>query len=111
MLTEKIMATAKSTADVIESYKSDVVQLRKQIRKLTDTVNDITSDRGSELSDVLRANLQSVVSQGEEALAQAREQAERVTADTQDAIAKNPLTAVSIALGVGIVLGMISRGR
>jgi ElaB/YqjD/DUF883 family membrane-anchored ribosome-binding protein len=105
------MATAKSSADIIESYKSDVVQLRKQIRKLTDTVNDITSDRGSELSDVLRANLQSVVHQGEEALAQVREQAEKVTADTQDAIAKNPLTAVSIALGVGVVLGMISRGR
>lgn len=105
------MATAKSSADIIESYKSDVVQLRKQIRKLTDTVNDITSDRGSELSDVLRANLQSVVHQGEEALAQVREQAEKVTADTQDAIAKNPLTAVSIALGVGVILGMISRGR
>lgn len=105
------MATAKSSADIIESYKSDVVQLRKQIRKLTDTVNDITSDRGSELSDVLRANLQSVVHQGEEALAQVREQAEKVTADTQDAIAKNPLTAVSIALGVGVVIGMISRGR
>ncbi len=105
------MATAKSTTDIIDSYKSDVVQLRKQIRKLTDTVNDITSDRGSELSDALRANLQSVVHQGEEALAQVREQAERVTADTQDAIAKNPLTAVSIALGVGVILGMISRGR
>jgi ElaB/YqjD/DUF883 family membrane-anchored ribosome-binding protein len=105
------MATAKSSADIIESYKSDVVQLRKQIRKLTDTVNDITSDRGSELSDVLRANLQSVVHQGEEALSQVREQAEKVTADTQDAIAKNPLTAVSIALGVGVILGMISRGR
>jgi len=105
------MATAKNAADVIESYKSDVAQLRKQIRKLTDTVNDITSDRGAELSDVLRANLQSVVSQGEEALAEVRDQAERVSADTQDAIAKNPLTAVSIALGVGVILGMISRGR
>ena len=40
-----------------------------------------------------------------------REQTEKVTADTQDAIAKNPLTAVSIALGVGVILGMISRGR
>ena len=105
------MATAKSTSDIIYGYKSDVVQLRKQIRKLTDTVNDITADRGGELSDVLRANLQSVVHQGEEALAQVREQTEKVTADTQDAIAKNPLTAVSIALGVGVILGMISRGR
>ncbi|MFN4283871.1 MAG: YqjD family protein [Alphaproteobacteria bacterium] len=105
------MATARSSADVIESYKSDVAQLRKQIRKLTDTVNDITADRGSELSDVLRANLQSVVSQGEEALSQVRDQAERVTAETQDAIAKNPLTAVSVALGVGVVLGMLCRGR
>ena len=51
------------------------------------------------------------VHQGEEALAQVREQTEKVTADTQDAIAKNPLTAVSIALGVGVILGMISRGR
>ena len=40
-----------------------------------------------------------------------REQTEKVTADTQDAIAKNPLTAVSIAVGVGVILGMISRGR
>ncbi|HEY4136223.1 MAG TPA: hypothetical protein VGO34_13535 [Alphaproteobacteria bacterium] len=105
------MATAKTTSDLLEGYKSDVVQLRKQIRKLTDTVNDITADRGTELSDVLRANLQSLANQGEEALAQVREQAEKVTADTQDAIARNPLTAVSIALGVGVVLGMFSRGR
>lgn len=105
------MATARSSADVIEGYKSDITQLRKQIRQLTNTVNDITAERGNELSDVLRANLQSVVNQGEEALAQVREQAEKVTADTQDAIARNPLTSVSIALGVGVVLGMLARGR
>jgi ElaB/YqjD/DUF883 family membrane-anchored ribosome-binding protein len=105
------MATARTSADVIEGYKSDIAQLRKQIRQLTNTVNDITAERGNELSDVLRANLQSVVAQGEDALAQVREQAEKVTADTQDAIARNPLTAVSIALGVGVALGMIFRGR
>jgi ElaB/YqjD/DUF883 family membrane-anchored ribosome-binding protein len=105
------MTTAKSTTDLLEGYKSDVVQLRKQIRKLTDTVNDMASDRSTDLSDVVRANLQSLAAQGEETLSQVREQAEKVAADTQDAIARNPLTAVSIALGVGVVLGMISRGR
>ena len=117
------MASNSSSQDMGESIK----ELRAQIEALTQTLGSLaqdTADMRTEFGKKLRrttreatslgeqivheaANLggEAVNAAGEAAASRAHAMAERV----ESQIARNPVTALVLALGLGLAIGLLSR--
>jgi len=92
-----------------EDTKEELAELRSQFEHLADTVQSMAASRSADIRAAVRDGLKSLGEHGGDAFAHARDTAERVASDTQETISRNPLTAVLIALGVGLVLGLVTR--
>lgn len=104
------MCSAKVTDDAsTEDLKENLAELRSDFKALMTTVERLAAAQAEGISSHLRENLRTYVGKGEEALGQARQQAERVYEDVHETIERNPLTAVLIALGLGFILGLLTR--
>lgn len=101
--------SASKSSSVGEDYKSELADLRSQFQSLAETVESMASGHSADIRSAVRDGLKSLTEQGSDAFAQARDTAERVATNTQETISRNPVTAVVVALGVGVVLGLITR--
>jgi ElaB/YqjD/DUF883 family membrane-anchored ribosome-binding protein len=91
----------------VKSLQSEVNDLRDDIAKIGDTLQDMLQHGGAALQQG-----------GAEAFERVQDQAERLRRDLQrraqsvaGEIEERPLTAALIAFGVGMVLGMLFHGR
>jgi ElaB/YqjD/DUF883 family membrane-anchored ribosome-binding protein len=89
----------------------DLAALREDIGRLSDAVAGLVRSQ----TDAAGAALKDAVGGAREQLSQAADQAQDsvlgAVADLERRIEKNPLTAVLIAAGVGMVFGMMNRSR
>jgi ElaB/YqjD/DUF883 family membrane-anchored ribosome-binding protein len=90
---------------------SDLAALREDIGRLSDAVAGLVRSQ----TDAAGAALKDAVGGAREQLSQAADQAQDsvlgAVADLERRIERNPLTAVLIAAGVGMVFGMMNRSR
>lgn len=106
------MCAAKISDDAsAEELREHISDLRKDFRELLGTVEKLASSQAAGVSEHLRDGLRNYVGKGEDALDTVRDQAERVYDDVYETVERNPMTAVMIALGVGFVVGIVSRSR
>ena len=89
----------------------DYNALREDISKLSDTVTklvahqaDVAGDRVSEAVGTAKAALA-------ESAGKAQDRMKSMGSDIESSIERNPYSAVLIALGVGVVLGLMNRSR
>jgi ElaB/YqjD/DUF883 family membrane-anchored ribosome-binding protein len=80
--------------------KAGVSEGRERVVEQLDELAQRTNELGEEIT-----------ARGRRAARQAGDQASAVTRDLEDAINRNPLTAMLVALGLGFIIGMTSRGR
>jgi ElaB/YqjD/DUF883 family membrane-anchored ribosome-binding protein len=90
---------------------ADLAALREDIMRLSDAVAGLVRAQ----TDAAGAAVKDAVGEAREHLSQAASQAQDSAlgafADLERRIEKNPLTAVLIAAGVGMVFGMMNRTR
>lgn len=94
-----------------DDLSSDFATLRGDLAKLTDTVSTLVRNQTDNAGNTVRT----AIGQARETIHSTANQAtDRVTAlgdEFEASIGRNPLTAVLIALGVGVVAGMLTGHR
>ena len=104
------------------NLQDDVDKLRHDIASLKDSLARVAFGATAQAADAVRGVGQSATSQvgatasglmdtGSDLAASAKDQALTLASQLESATRRNPLGAIGGALLVGVVLGMMSRGR
>lgn len=106
-------AVASAATPISEPSTSDLSRqvevLKADIAKLTDTISSLGKQKASETKEELELRAQMLKERGKVALDHAGTEIERLASDAERTVREKPLTALAIAAGIGIVLGMLSR--
>jgi ElaB/YqjD/DUF883 family membrane-anchored ribosome-binding protein len=106
------MCAAKITDDATaDELRDQLVELRNDFKDLLTTVEKLAKNQADGVATHLRDGLHDYVERGEEALDHAREQAEHLYEGFHETVERNPLTALMIALGLGFIIGLLTRPR
>jgi ElaB/YqjD/DUF883 family membrane-anchored ribosome-binding protein len=102
-----------SKADDIstEDLRENLIELRKDFKALLSTVERLAASQSEEVTSQIRDGLKTYAEKGEAIFGKASEQAERVYGDLHDTVERNPLSAMMIALGLGFVIGILTRSK
>jgi len=88
---------------------SDLAALRADLARLSDTISGLARVQADSASAAMRGAVGDARDQLTRAAADAQDSARNAAADLERRIERNPLTAVLIAAGIGMALGMMSR--
>lgn len=106
------MCAAKLTDDATtEDLRQNLVELRSDFKELLSTVEKLAAAQAAGVSSQVREGLRTYMDKSEEALGHAREQAERLYDDFHETVERNPMTAIMVALGLGFIIGLLTRSR
>jgi ElaB/YqjD/DUF883 family membrane-anchored ribosome-binding protein len=119
MNSEREGATADASRD---NLAEDVSSLRQDMAKMHDILSRFTSEAGGQAARTARNVGQTVASQvgstasgvastGADMAASATQQFKTFTNELEEIARKNPLGALAGALAIGVVIGLIARGR
>jgi ElaB/YqjD/DUF883 family membrane-anchored ribosome-binding protein len=100
-----------SNDDAAAELAANLASLKEDIARLTDTVSGLVRTQTDAAGTALREAMGGARDQFSQAAGQAQESAIGAIADLERRIEKNPLTAVLIAAGVGMIFGMMNRSR
>lgn len=93
----------------VEELAKQIATLREDMRKLLDTVGTVARSQADGAVARGRERVAETAEAGREMAHRAMEQAEHARDDLSRQIARNPLASAGIALGVGYILGLLSR--
>jgi ElaB/YqjD/DUF883 family membrane-anchored ribosome-binding protein len=100
------------TGDFVDSdLSAELASLRADIARLSETLAGLVRGQAGAAGAAVRGAVGDARDQISQAAAQAQDSALGAAADLERRIERNPLTAVLIAAGVGIALGMMSKSR
>lgn len=94
-----------------EDLRDNLIELRKDFKELLNTVERLAATQADGVSRQVRDGLKTYADKGEEMFSKASEQAERVYGDLHETVERNPLTAMMIALGLGFLIGIVTRSK
>jgi ElaB/YqjD/DUF883 family membrane-anchored ribosome-binding protein len=90
---------------------ADLAALRADIARLSDTMAGLVRAQAGSASAAMKGAVGDARDQLSQAAAEAQDRALGAAADLERRIERNPLTAVLIAAGIGMALGMMSKSR
>ena len=102
---------ANSAQTASDNLSRDVAKLREDLAKMQETVSTFASDAGGEAYKTAQNVGAAVASQVGEVASTAKEQVKTVASEIETMTRRNPLGAIGATLLVGVVIGMMSRGR
>ena len=103
---------SNKTGDFTPSdLNADLTALRADIARLSDTVAAMVRFQADAAGAAVRGAVGDARDQLSQAASNAQDSAYGAAADLERRIEKNPLTAVLIAAGIGMALGMMSKSR
>ena len=110
----------------MSDVRDDLAAVRNDLARLADTVSNMVSGQSRAASRAARNNAQGMMDQargqfyarandvskmGNMFASEARDRLHNANVEIESRIERNPITAVLIAAGVGLVLGLMSRSR
>jgi ElaB/YqjD/DUF883 family membrane-anchored ribosome-binding protein len=115
-------ATVSTQSSTSDSLTNAMGRLRDDIASLKETVARLASQASTEAGKTIREVGETVASQvgsaassvaeaGSELAGSAKEQAKTLASELEAVARRNPLGALAGALLVGVLIGMMSRGR
>jgi ElaB/YqjD/DUF883 family membrane-anchored ribosome-binding protein len=97
-----MLRRAKSTRTGVEAIKDDIATLGEDVAHLGSTIGEAASDQTRATIDSIRQSLDAIAGD-------ARDVTRAGVGTMQNTIAARPLTSAVAALGVGFILGTLSR--
>jgi len=101
----------KSVANAAEDAKDDLQQLKLDLAKLSETVASLMSGQTGSARAAVSNAAAKLREQGGATYREAESRAREKAKDVEQAIVSNPFGAVAAAVGIGILLGILSRRR
>jgi ElaB/YqjD/DUF883 family membrane-anchored ribosome-binding protein len=105
------ISMSNKTGDAASDLSADLAALRADITRLSDTMTALMRSQADAAGAAVRGAVGEARDQLSQAAAQAQDSAFGAAADLERRIERNPLTAVLIAAGIGMALGMMSKSR
>jgi ElaB/YqjD/DUF883 family membrane-anchored ribosome-binding protein len=102
---------AESAETASDNLSRDVAKLREDLAQMQKTVSKFASDAGGEAYKAAQNVGSAVASQVGEVASTAKEQVKTFASEVETMTRRNPLGAIGATLLVGVVIGMMSRGR
>ena len=97
--------------DAAAELAANLAALREDIARLSDTVAGLARAQADAAAAALKDAMAGAREQFSQAAGQAQESALGAVADLERRIEKNPLTAVMVAAGLGMMFGLMNRSR
>ncbi len=97
----------KNAEGTIADFAADFAALRKDVAQLAEVIGQLAQHPTALASDAIEEARNKIASTADEAQAQVRAASSEIEAN----IKHNPLTAVLIAFGIGMALGLATRPR
>jgi ElaB/YqjD/DUF883 family membrane-anchored ribosome-binding protein len=110
-LDQEISMSNKTGEFAASDLNADLTALRMDIARLTDTMTALLRSQVDAAGATVRGAVGDARDQLSQAASQAQDTAFGAAADLERRIERNPLTAVLIAGGIGMALGMMSKSR
>jgi ElaB/YqjD/DUF883 family membrane-anchored ribosome-binding protein len=101
--TENMDESAQDTAADLASMRADIV-------KLTDSVTTLVKAQVADKTDMFYGAVDSARQKLSDGAADAKDRLSGASSTLEASIERNPLPAVLIAMGAGLVIGLLSRG-
>ena len=105
------MTSTKPVEDASQDFAADLAALRDDVTKLSASISEFirtqTASTANSVFDAMDNTRQKVA----ETAGRAQGRVAEASSDLEATIERNPLAAVLIALGAGILVGLLSRGR
>lgn len=116
------MADSNTVQNDIGKLAEDLATLRADVAKLTETLAAVARTEGEAVSAAVRdrvragkaraeATAAGLLDEGAAALDDVKARAASLQGDVTAVIERNPVGAVAAALGIGFVIGLLTRGR
>ena len=103
---------SNKTGDVAApDLAADVAALRADIARLSDTIAGLMRGQADAAGAAVKGAVGDARDQLSQAASHAQDGAFGAAADLERRIERNPLTAMLIAVGIGMALGMMTRSR
>ena len=107
----KSKANGAASEPSVEDLQAVIQTLRADISRLAETVRGLGAVKAQDAAKSAREKGKALKAAGEEHFNDVRAQAEAFGQDAGDYVRKNPLTALSVAVGLGFLIGSLSRSR
>lgn len=91
------------------SIQQDIAQLRADVASLTDTLKDVSSRQAAGMAEAVRHGLDGAAQRVKGASQKLKAGAQDATETLQANVEEHPISSVLIALGLGVVVGMLMR--
>ena len=105
-------ATTQAHSATSETSGQDgLAELRREFASLKDHVARFASQAGGEVAKTIGDATSSATGAGSDLVSNATEQAKTFAAELEGMARRNPLGTIAGAVLVGVVIGMMSRGR
>ncbi len=108
--TSTAKGTNGSNADTAD-LSAQIAQLKTDLAKIAGTVGDIAKDRGRAAQSAVSTAVSDLGSQGRDLAVGALGEARQLEARAAGAIRERPLTAIALAAGAGLLVGMLSSRK
>jgi ElaB/YqjD/DUF883 family membrane-anchored ribosome-binding protein len=87
----------------------EIAVLKQDIARLTAAVADLVKREAGQTRSRVEDVVTDLYREGRDALGQAEARAKGLGEDLSHTIERNPITAVLAALGIGLIIGLLSR--
>lgn len=95
-------ASTQELSEQVETLRKDIASIGGTLRQLVDQETEAGKKRVRKTAADLKAR-------GMDTASQVRAQGDEMVDDAQTAISNNPFTAVLVAVGLGFLIGILSR--
>ncbi len=105
------MQMTKPIEEATQDFAADLAALREDITKLTQSVTDLVRSQATSTADSMLGAIDSTRRKISDTAADAQDRVSAISSDLESTIERNPLTAIFVAIGAGILVGLLSRTR
>jgi ElaB/YqjD/DUF883 family membrane-anchored ribosome-binding protein len=108
---QEISMSNKTDDVAAPDLAADLAALRADVARLSDTIAGLMRGQADAAGAAVRGAVGDARNQLSQAAGHAQDSALGAAADIERRIERNPLTAVLIAAGIGMALGMMTKSR
>lgn len=106
-----VQSAKNNVSELSGDVNQQMAVLRQDIANLTAAVADYGKAQGLQLKSAATQKAADVAQTGAQAAAEVKAKAEVAYSDAETAVRANPAAAVSIAAGLGFLVGMLATRR
>jgi ElaB/YqjD/DUF883 family membrane-anchored ribosome-binding protein len=105
------MQMTKPIEEATQDFAADLTALREDITKLTMSVTELVRAQASTTADSMLGVVDNARRKISDTASDAQDRMTAMSSDLESTIERNPLVAIFVAIGAGILIGLLSRSR